>query len=113
MTRTEHPHDAASLAAQAREARAAIDDLIEYLDEAVDVQWDPSPIPKPREDTTQRASGGHGDPTSAVALDDRRGEVRSAFVAGSQALDVATIQARATRRRIEEALDRWAGHDRT
>lgn len=108
-TPTELPHDLATLAEQARQMRAACDDLIEYLKEAADVQWQPSPIPRPRDDTSERALGEHSDPTADVATDPRRQAVRAVFLDGTLALIRARIAASAVRRHLEVALDEWAG----
>ena len=77
--------------------------------EAAEVQWAAAPIPRPREDTTERAKGGHGDPTPSVALDARRADVRTAVVGARRALEFARVNLTVQRRTVEDALARWAG----
>lgn len=76
---------------------------------ADDVQWEPSPVPKPREDTTQRASGGHGDPTGDIVLDARRLAVREAATAAESVLTRYAAELRLARVNVEEAVARWNG----
>lgn len=104
-------HDLAALAQSAKAAREASDDLIGYLAEVVEAQWEPSPIPKPREDTFQRSSGEIPDPTLSIVSDPRRLALRDAVKEATRALEQATETARVARRRLERAADSWAGHD--
>jgi hypothetical protein len=83
--------------------------LASTLTEAEAIQWSPSPVPKPREDTTQRAKGGHGDPTLAIVLDDRRMAVRSAVEAAHAKLAALAEEVRTTREALGEAVDQWNG----
>jgi hypothetical protein len=73
------------------------------------VQWKPAPVAKPRDDTSERASGGHGDPTFSTVSDDRRLDVRTAV---DRSLFALGLNARALRRmtgNVEEALRRYYG----
>jgi len=73
------------------------------------VQWDASPVPRPRDDTSERAKGGHSDPTPLVTFDDRRLAVREAVKGAVRALDAAAQAAEEANRAVEEALESWAG----
>ena len=77
--------------------------------EAEEIQWTAAPIPKPREDTTQRAKGGHGDPTLDIVLDERRLVVREAFEEASRALQELTTGAANVRRKLDAAIASWNG----
>ncbi|KUM41178.1 DUF7169 domain-containing protein [Arthrobacter sp. EPSL27] len=76
---------------------------------ADEVQWERSPVPQPREDTTQRASGGHGDPTGDIVLDPRRLAVRDAVSAAEEALARYAVELRQARVNVEAAVARWNG----
>lgn len=77
--------------------------------EADAVQWSASPTPKPRDDTSERAKGGHGDPTPSIVTDPRRLAVRAAFVDAELVLAEATRKAAEARATVEAALARWQG----
>jgi hypothetical protein len=83
--------------------------LASILAEAEEVQWKPSLTPKPREDTTERSKGGHGDPTSTTAADGRRLAVRAAVIAAETDLMQVSVAMATSRERLERALDRWNG----
>ncbi|UIW13526.1 hypothetical protein PQD80_gp42 [Arthrobacter phage Lizalica] len=83
--------------------------LAQSIATAQEIQWEPSPVPKPREDTSQRASGGHGDPTGDIVLDARRLAVREAVVAAEQALARAAEDLRQARVNVDRAVARWNG----
>lgn len=79
------------------------------LNAAEHIQWERSPVPAPRDDTTQRATGGHGDPTGDIVLDPRRMALREAVRDAERLL---TENARALRRarlNLLDAVDRWNG----
>lgn len=77
-------------------------DLAALVEEATEVQFMPSPIPRPAEDTTERSKGGHSDPTARITTDPRRLAVRE-FVTDS------LRASQRLKRQGEAALDRWAG----
>lgn len=77
-------------------------ELAALVEEAAEVQFMPSPIPRPAEDTTERSKGGHSDPTARITADARRIAVRE-FVTDS------LRASQKLRRQGEAALDRWAG----
>lgn len=83
--------------------------LASVMHEAEAVQWSPSLTPKPREDTTERAKGGHGDPVVSTVLDPRRLAVRAAVIDAELALKEAEEKAVEARRALEAALARWQG----
>lgn len=83
--------------------------LMLALNTADEIQWERSPVPQPREDTTQRASGGHGDPTADIVLDPRRLAVRGAVVAAEESLKNAVRALRDARRDVEHAVAIWNG----
>ena len=77
--------------------------------EAEEIQWSAAPIPKPREDTTERAKGGHGDPTLAIVLDERRLAVRLRYEEALVVLRELTEQAADARRNLNAAIAAWNG----
>ncbi|AYN58525.1 hypothetical protein HOU70_gp44 [Arthrobacter phage Liebe] len=79
------------------------------IDRASAIQWEAAPIPRPHDDTTERAKGGHGDPTPSIALDDRRLAVRAQHDAALEALAVASAAARAACRQLDAAIAAWEG----
>lgn len=79
------------------------------LNSADEIQWEASPTPKPREDTTQRASGGHGDPTGDIVLDPRRSALREAVVAAEQARRDALLALRKAHEDVTRAVEAWNG----
>ena len=83
--------------------------LAQSMQKADAIQWEAAPIPRPSDDTTERAKGGHGDPTQAIALDDRRLAVRAQYDAAMAALDTAYAAVRAARRHLDGAVDAWEG----
>lgn len=85
--------------------------LAQILADAEDAQWEPSPTPKPRDDTTERAKGGHGDPTLAITLDDRRLALRASVSTASAEIIRATTAISAARANVHSALARWNGDE--
>jgi len=83
--------------------------LASLLGQADEIQWQPSPTPKPREDTTERSKGGHGDPTASIVADDRRLAVRAAVLQAEAAIEKATVDVQGASARLEHAIDRWTG----
>lgn len=80
------------------------------LEAATEIQWKPSLTPKPREDTSERARGGHGDPTLDTVLDSRRLAVRAAVISAETAFDGALDTLREVRPQLERAIDAWNGN---
>lgn len=76
---------------------------------AEELQWHSAPIPKPRDDTTQRVTGTVSDPTSATALDERRLAVRERVEEALSALEKSTSSASAATRHLTDAVDHWYG----
>jgi hypothetical protein len=85
--------------------------LMLALNTADEIQWERSPIPQPREDTTQRASGGHGDPTGDIVLDPRRLAVREAVTHAEETLLMFATALRHARENVEQAVARWNGEN--
>jgi hypothetical protein len=83
--------------------------LIQSLTTADEIQWEASPVPKPREDTSQRASGGHGDPTGDIVLDARRLALRDAVSDAESVLTRYAAEPRAARVNVDRAVARWNG----
>jgi hypothetical protein len=80
------------------------------LDGAVAIQWSASPVPRPREDTTERSKGAPpSDPTGDVALEERRLAVRAAVEDGARSLRVATAMVSAAASRVSREVDAWEG----
>lgn len=90
-----------------RELAEAAVELARVVDAAEAVQWKPAPVAKPRDDTTERASGGHGDPTFSTAADERRLAVREAVDRSKYALG---LNARALRRMTASVEDSLRGY---
>lgn len=101
--------DARELIALARAVSEACTDLASVAEEAAEFQWRAAPIPRPRDDTSERAKGGHSDPTSTIALDDRRLALRAAILGALRDLDKARSRASAAAAHVREALDQWHG----
>lgn len=69
-----------SISEFADQFRKEVEQLLDTLPEALSRQWESSPVPKPREDTTERSSGGAPSrPVEAVVFDGRRLAVREAL----------------------------------
>ncbi|MGZ0151850.1 DUF7169 domain-containing protein [Kribbella sp. WER1] len=85
------------------------DSLMNELPAALDRQWSASPVPKPREDTQQRASGGKSDPTFDIVADPRRLAVRRTVASAEIALRDALITLRASRVAMARAVARYDG----
>lgn len=83
------------------------------LDGASAIQWASAPIAKPKDDTTERAKGGHGDPTFDTVADDRRLGVREAVKSGLDELERAIAAVRQARGAVEFAVARYYGDDTT
>lgn len=79
------------------------------LNVAEEIQWEPSHTPKPREDTSQRASGGHGDPTGDIVLDPRRLALREAVSDAERLLAENARALRRARLNVLDAVARWNG----
>jgi hypothetical protein len=97
------------LPATLRDLTAAALTLARLLNEADDVQWQRSIVPQPRDDTSERARGGHSDPTADIVADERRLALRAQVVAGQILLESATRAMLAVSRRLERALEKWNG----
>ncbi|MCZ9884616.1 DUF7169 domain-containing protein [Arthrobacter sp. B2a2-09] len=85
--------------------------LARSLADAEEIQWTAAPVPKPREDTTERAKGGHGDPTLATVLDERRLAVRQAVEEAHATLAANTEATAAARQKLDLAIASWNGDD--
>lgn len=81
--------------------------LAALLPQAEGIQWTTAPVPRPRDDTTERASGGHGDPTFATVADDRRLGVRAAVLTSYDALEQAIRALIAAEQAVEGAISRY------
>lgn len=84
--------------------------ILALYPDAVTRQWSASPVPKPREDTSQQSSGGRpSDPTGDTVLDARRLALRETVVRSDRLLREAAIRLRATRKATERAIARFDG----
>lgn len=83
--------------------------LIQSLNTAAEIQWERSPVPQPREDTTERASGGHGDPTGDIVLDARRLALRDAVSDAEATMTRYAAELQAARINLDRAVARWNG----
>lgn len=82
--------------------------LAQTLNEAEAVQWQASPVPKPREDVVRNA-GGHGDPTGDAALDPRRLALREAIEDTRADVEELAGRLRAHRENVYAVLARYLG----
>ncbi|AYN59128.1 hypothetical protein HOU52_gp43 [Arthrobacter phage Yang] len=83
--------------------------LIQSLNTAAEIQWERSPVPQPREDTTERGSGGHGDPTGDIVLDARRLALRDAVSDAEAVMARYAAELQAARINVDRAVARWNG----
>lgn len=96
--------------AQAEKIRAGLESLLEALSHAEDRQWDSSPVPRPRDDTAQRSSGGApSDPTADVVLDARRLELRDAVTRAENVLAYAALAFTDRLAALDRAISRFDG----
>lgn len=79
---------------------------------AEEAQWERSHTPKPREDTTERAKGGHGDPTGDIVMDERRLALREAVKLADAVVLDALDTLNTTRLNLLNALADWNGDER-
>lgn len=91
--------------------RREVDALEVALPGAIDAQWERSPVPRPREDTHERASGGISDPTADVAADEARVILRAQLVRSERIARSTIVAVRGVRRGLEMALARWEGDE--
>lgn len=102
--------DAELTATQAAVIRAELETILAELEDARARQWDPSPAPRPREDTSQRSVGGApSDPTADTVLDARRLAVRDAVSRAERVLAFAAQSLRERREALELAVRRYDG----
>lgn len=105
----EHPVDD-DLARLARVIREETDALLALLPDAYARQWEASPVPKPREDTTERSSGGRpADPTADTVLDGRRLALRGAVSRTERVLAFAAKALTERREDLARSLERYDG----
>jgi hypothetical protein len=83
--------------------------VAKLLGDAQAVQWQPAPVPKPRDDTTERASGGHGDPTATTVADERRLAVRAAVLTAEEDLRQARHALEQSATSLSTAVAKWYG----
>ncbi|WP_166139587.1 DUF7169 domain-containing protein [Nocardioides ochotonae] len=90
--------------------RTETDALAALLPDAAARQWSASPVPRPREDTTERATGGPAsDPTADTVLDPRRLAVRDTVARSRQVLRETVDRVHAVRVAMTLAVDRYDG----
>lgn len=77
--------------------------------DAESVQWESAPVPRPREDTSERISGEYSDPTPATTLDGRRLAVRADYLRAVRSLEEARNLAATARSQLTAAIERWEG----
>lgn len=83
--------------------------LSKSLRAAEEIQWQRSHTPKPREDTTERASGGHGDPTADTVADERRLTLREKVITAQRVMTRATAAVTDQREKLDAAIAEWYG----
>lgn len=92
-------------------ARQELDMLETLLPALTDAQWSQSRRPLPREDTHERATGAHSDPTADTALDSNRLALRLQVIKSERAIRSAIIAVRGVRLGAERALSSWEGSE--
>jgi len=83
--------------------------LAVIMETAEDVQWMPSSVPRPKDDTTERASGGYSDPTLNTVTDPRRLAVREAMVKSTETLEQTRLTIIRQREELESVVENWNG----
>lgn len=101
-----------TLATQIRATARELLKLSELAASAELAQWERSHTPTARDDTTERAKGGHGDPTSDTALDPRRLALRESYRHAEAILLGAEMAARASHANLARDLAAWHGESR-
>jgi len=81
--------------------------LARDLEAAEAIQWQAPPVIRPRDDTTERASGGHGDPTFALVADERRLAVRDSVLEAYDALEAVVVGLGVAHAGIDGAVARY------
>lgn len=76
-----------------------------------EARYTASPVPRPREDTDRKSSGGHGDPTSDIALDPRRARLNTSARAAVAELSEWSARVRRLRGELADALATWEGEE--
>jgi hypothetical protein len=99
----------ASLAVTARGLAETLPTLLDELAAAQSIQWEPAPVPSPRDDTSERSKGGRSDPTARAVFDERRLRVRAAVVAAERVLETALHDARDSLAGLRSAVAEWEG----
>lgn len=92
-----------------REATDAFVRLAALVADADEIQWEPGKAIKPPDETGRKRSGEVSDPTSAVALDSRRLDVRVAQIEAVAAISKAKETITAAHHHLSDALAAWAG----
>ena len=87
--------------------------LVAALPDGVARQWLPSPVPRPRFDTSERASGDHSDPTADIVADPRRLAVRKVVQDAEVLLRETARRVEMARRGLERAVAWYDGEDVT
>lgn len=72
-------------------------------------QYERAPIPSLVDDTTERAKGGHGDPTPGIVVDTRRLALRAAIIAAEREIASAVDALAKARADVDAAFARWEG----
>jgi hypothetical protein len=85
-------------------------ELSKLLTASKEVQWESSPRPKTFEEIAS-LKGAHADPTSEVALDERRLKVREAVRAADNALIAVAHSLAIAHSRLAVALADWEGDE--
>jgi hypothetical protein len=98
-----------TLSSPLRDLTEAAIELARVVEAAEAVQWKPAPVAKPRDDTTERAAGGHGDPTFSTVADERRLAVREAVGRSHYALGLNARALRQMTAAVEAALRGYYG----
>ncbi|BCJ41700.1 hypothetical protein GCM10010168_53020 [Actinoplanes ianthinogenes] len=76
---------------------------------ATEAQWTAAPVARPREDTTERASGSISDPTGDAATCAKRLKVRDQLVRSEHVLQRVHRALEDVRRGLGSAVDTWTG----
>lgn len=88
-----------------------IEELSTTIPGALTRQWEASPVPKPRDDTAQRASGKRPNPTSDIVFDARRLAVRDTVELSRTVLREGIVRVRGVRVALERSIERYDGDE--
>ncbi|MFG3710099.1 hypothetical protein [Micromonospora sp. NPDC047730] len=104
--------DELRLADLVAQVRREADELATLLPVAVGAQWTAAPVARPREDTAERSKHERSDPTSDVALDTDRLQLRNHLLHTERVIRAVAAALQDARQELKRGLAAWTGADR-